>query len=68
MPKHERWCSAEYGTGPCECVAAPLLSALTIIRDIHADTGQPGASCTEGCGGRWPCSTYAEANHALTAR
>ena len=42
--------------------------ALKVIRDIHADTGQLGASCAEGCGGRWPCSTYAEANHALTAR
>lgn len=42
-----------------------LRDALSRIRDDHAQPDQPGASCAEGCGGRWPCSTWAEANHIL---
>jgi len=34
---------------------------LRQIRDMHAQPRESGASCREGCGGRWPCATYAEA-------
>lgn len=42
-----------------------LRDALRTIRDAHAEPDQPGASCREGCGGRWPCLAWAEANAAL---
>jgi predicted nucleic acid-binding Zn-ribbon protein len=35
--------------------------ALEAIRTAHADPGEPGASCVQGCGGRWPCLAYSEA-------
>lgn len=41
--------------------------ALVTIASYHEDTGRVGASCTEGCGGRWPCVTYADAAAVLKA-
>lgn len=42
-----------------------LEDTLIGIMEMHARPDQPGASCREGCAGRWPCSTWAEANQAL---
>lgn len=39
--------------------------ALRVIRDAHAEPAESGASCAEGCGGRWPCTAWWEAEGAL---
>ena len=45
---------------------ARLREALHVIRDTHAQPDRPGASCAEGCGGRWPCVAWFEADVALS--
>ena len=45
---------------------ARLREALHVIRDAHAPPDRPGASCAEGCDGRWPCVAWFEADVALS--
>ena len=45
---------------------ARLREALHVIRDAHAQPDRPGASCAEGCFGRWPCVAWFEADVALS--
>ena len=65
MPKHERWCYAEYGFGLCECCAASYIEALDSIRGTHRPLEADDRLCAEGCNGSWPCSTRLEADEAL---
>jgi hypothetical protein len=43
-----------------------LRETLRVILKAHARPSEPGASCAEGCGGRWPCLAWSEAAAALT--
>ena len=43
-----------------------LQEALHVIRDAHEPPDRPGASCAEGCFGRWPCVAWFEADVALS--
>ena len=49
-----------------EADARRLREALQIIRDAHEPSDWSGASCAEGCGGRWPCVAWSEADVALS--
>lgn len=44
-----------------------LRAALVEIRDAHAPPYEVGASCAEGCGGRFPCLAWSAADSALNA-